>query len=253
MEAELPRADCTISTRGLSFAYGKTTVLTDLSLSVPQRKIYGFLGRNGSGKTTTIRLLMGMMKAQAGDIQIGDFIGQKVPAQARLNIGFVAQSPRFYDWMTGMQLSRFLGQIYPTWDQTHFERVADRLQVDIKKRVDALSLGTLTKLAVALGVGHKPPLLLLDEPTAGVDPGARSDLLNIVRMLVSKGDCSVFFSTHYIRDVEEVGDWVGMLHNGRLIYEGPVNAVAQWWHDAQGGDEGLSLEEVFLTATGGGL
>lgn len=250
MDAPIARDACALFTDALAFAYGRTRVLEDVSLRVPQGKVYGFLGRNGSGKTTTLRLLLGMMKPDAGQISVGNFSGSSIPAKARVFVGYVSQAPHYYDWMTVRRLGRFLSKVYPNWDHEYFQSLTDTLQVDPKKRVDELSGGTQMKLSLALALGHKPPILILDEPTAGVDPVARYDMLKLVRAQCDTRGCSVLFSTHYIRDVEDVGDWVGILHSGRLLYQGPVAKAGDWWSEHHPGDGAVGLEAIFRQATG---
>lgn len=235
--------DYALSTENLAFAYARTPIIRELSLAVPKGQIYGFLGRNGAGKTTTIRMLMGMLKPDRGTLTVGAYHGRRVRPVVRKNIGYVSQEPHFYPWMTGHGLSAFLAGMYPNWSHAYVAELADALQVELEKRVEQMSGGTRMKLALCLSLGHRPDLLILDEPTSGVDPIARNELLTRVRAEVDRLGCSVFFSTHYIHDVEEVGDHVGILHDGRLLYQGAVSGALEFAGAS-------SLEEAFITLTG---
>ena len=148
-------------------------MLDDLSLNVPSGRVYGFLGRNGSGKTTTIRCLLGILRASAGEITYdGTTVRQTTTAMKR-GIGYVSQQQHFYDWMTCERIGTFVGAFYPTWDHNEYHRLLDALKVERTQRVGTLSGGTKMKLAMALALAHGPKLLILDEPTAGVDPYSR--------------------------------------------------------------------------------
>jgi ABC-2 type transport system ATP-binding protein len=201
-------------------------VLDDLSLNVPSGRVYGFLGRNGSGKTTTIRCLLGILRASAGEITYdGTTVRQTTTAMKR-GIGYVSQQQHFYDWMTCNRIGTFVGAFYPTWDHNEYHRLLDALKVERTQRVGTLSGGTKMKLAMALALAHGPKLLILDEPTAGVDPVARAEILEALREQVEQHGRTVLFSTHHLFEVDQIGDVVGVLHQGRLFYEGPLPGLA---------------------------
>ncbi|MEO1334882.1 MAG: ABC transporter ATP-binding protein [Myxococcota bacterium] len=217
-----------LATHRLVRRFGRRTVIQGLDIKVPAGVVYGFLGRNGAGKTTTIRMLMGMLSPQKGRIEILGAARSRVTAEDRRRIGYVSQEQHFYGWMTVRQLERFVGGFYPTWSTKAFDRLADQLNIDSTQTVGTLSGGTKMKLAMALALAHKPRLLVLDEPTAGVDPIARREILTLLKQEAHERGRTVFFSTHQIAEVEDIGDWVGILHEGRMAYQGRVSELSGW-------------------------
>jgi len=217
-----------LATKGLIRRFGAREVVRGIDLRVPQGKVYGFLGRNGAGKTTTIRMLMGMLPPHGGQIHVGGRARARVTAEQRQHIGYVSQQQHFYEWMTVEQLGRFVGGFYKQWEEEELTYLLQRLHVQSDQRVGELSGGTKMKLALALALAHRPQILILDEPTAGVDPIARREILELLRAQAEVEGRTVFFSTHQIVEVEEVGDWVGILHEGYMLYQGPVGGLAEW-------------------------
>ncbi len=209
-------------TRGLCRSFGARSVIRDLELKVPRGAIYGLLGRNGAGKTTTIRMLLGILAPDQGTLEFGGEVVRRATPRHRRSIGYVSQQQHFYPWMRVKRLGRFVGGFYPTWDADYFASLLDRLGVESKQRVGELSGGTKMKLALALALAHRPPLLLLDEPTAGVDPVTRREIVDHLRDLVDREQRTVLFSTHNVSEIELVGDHVGVLHEGRIFWQGPV-------------------------------
>lgn len=215
-----------LRTRGIAKRYGKTEALSDLNLAVPQGGVYGFLGRNGAGKTTALRIVMGIVKADRGAVELfGARSGGTRTIRERQRIGYVSQEPTFYSWMTAKELGRFVGGFYPTWDAALFGRLLAAFDVAPDRRASALSGGTRAKLALALALAPRPELLILDEPTAGLDPVARREFLDIVVDGAKKGGHTVIFSSHLVDEVERVADVVGVLESGALRFEGPPAAL----------------------------
>ena len=200
--------------------------LSGLDLSVGAGEVYGFLGRNGAGKSTTIRILMGITKPDAGAVRLFGEAVRGAPVHLRQRIGYVAQEHTFYDWMTAARLAKFVSRFYPTWDDASFLELARAQQVPLDRKVGTFSGGMKAKLALSLALGHRPPLLILDEPTAGLDPVARREFLERVREDAERTGRTTFFSTHLIDEVELVADRVGIVHDGRTRYEGSVDALA---------------------------
>ncbi len=217
-----------LASKGLIRKFGRREVLRGIDLRVPQGVVYGFLGRNGAGKTTTIRILMGMLPPNYGQIHVNGISGSRVTAAQRQTLGYVSQEQHFYEWMSVEQLSHFISGFYPTWDNEELHYLLDRLHIDPVQLVGELSGGTKMKLALALALAHRPSTLILDEPTAGVDPIARREILELLKAQAEIEGRTVFFSTHHISEVEEVGQWVGILHEGRMLYQGPVKELSHW-------------------------
>ena len=144
----------------------------------------------------------------------------------RQRIGYVAQEQAFYPWMTAGRLGRFVGSFYPTWDRAYFERLCEEQAVPLNRKVGTFSGGMKMKVALALALGHRPPLLILDEPTAGLDPVARREFLERVREDAEKTGRTTFFSTHLIDEIELVADRVGIVDEGVTRYQGTVDDLA---------------------------
>jgi ABC-2 type transport system ATP-binding protein len=212
-----------ITIRGLEKSYGKHVALSGLDLTVGSGEVYGFLGRNGAGKSTTIRILMGITRPTKGEVRLfGERFDRDV-VKLRQRIGYVAQEQSFYGWMNAAQMGRFVRGFFPTWDEGEWARVVRVLEVPLDRRIDGFSGGMRVKLALALALAHRPPLLLLDEPTAGLDPVARREFLDIVRTEASGR--TTFFSTHLIDEIELVAQRVGVVDAGKTKFEGSVVAL----------------------------
>ncbi len=211
---------------GLLKRYGKTTVLDGIDFTIRPNEVCGFLGRNGAGKSTAIRILMGIVKADAGSIEI---FGQPLKSnvlQLRQRIGYVAQEQNFYPWMTPTSIGRFVSGLYQRWNQSRYEGLIDQFELPWDRKVEAFSGGMKAKLALALALGSEPELLLLDEPTAGMDPVVRREFLQIVKERTRDEGMTTFFSTHLISDVESIAKRVCILDNHKVIYEGGMSNLA---------------------------
>ena len=211
-----------LRTEGLTRAFGRVKAVDGLSLCALRGEVYGFLGRNGAGKTTTLRLLMGILSAGAGRIELFGEPVRKVSLALKRRLGYVSQEQHFYPWMTAADLGHFVGALFPTWDDAEYLRLLARFDVPRDRNSSALSGGTRAKLALALALAHRPPLLLLDEPTAGLDPYARREFLDLLLEEVRAAGRSVFFSSHLVDEVERVSQRVGILQDGRMRVEEPV-------------------------------
>jgi len=209
----------------VSYKFGSVAALDGLSLAVRTGEIYGFLGRNGAGKTTTLRLLMGILRPHGGSMEV---LGQRVARVAvslKRRIGYVSQEPAFYPWMNADQLGRFVGSFYPSWDPAEYVRLLRLLDVPRERRVSELSGGTRSKLGLALAMAPRPELLLLDEPTAGLDPVARAEFNDQLLQLHRERGSTVFFSSHLIGEVERLAERVGIVQAGRMRFEGAVTQL----------------------------
>ena len=216
-----------LAVHDLSKRFAANRVLDGLSFSVGEGEIYGFLGKNGAGKTTTIRTLMGIIRPDGGHIELlGRRIRRPGIAQKRL-IGYVSQDQHFYPWMTCLDLGKFASGFYPTWDHQEFSRLLALLDLPPLRRFSQLSGGMKLKLALAMALAYRPPLLILDEPTAGLDPVARREFLDLIESQARNYGRTTFFSTHRIDEVERLADRVGIIHNGRMFYEGTVPALKE--------------------------
>ncbi len=211
---------------GLVKRYGRIDALAGVSLSIGAGETYAFLGRNGAGKSTTIRTIMGITKPTGGNVTLfGERLTARSQVRLRQKIGYVAQEQTFYPWMSADTLGRFVGAFFPTWDRAEFERLLHLLDVPRDRKVGTFSGGTKAKLALSLALAHRPGLLLLDEPTAGLDPVARREFLDTVATQTTERGTTTLFSTHLIDEVEVAAHRVGIVDRGRMRFDGPLESL----------------------------
>jgi ABC-2 type transport system ATP-binding protein len=211
-----------IETRGLGYRAGRHFEIRDLDLNVPVGSIYGFLGPNGSGKTTTIRLLLGMVRAARGESRL---LGHAVPGELPLalaRIGYVPERPHVYPLLTVSEALRHHAAFHPAWDAAWADELRAQFGLRPDHRVGRLSKGEAGKLVILLALAQRPELLVLDEPTDGLDPMVRRDVITAVLEYVSECGATVFVSSHLVHELERVCDWVGVLDHGRLVAELPI-------------------------------
>lgn len=213
-------------------SFGALTVLDDLSLAVYPGEVFGFLGRNGAGKSTAIRILMGILRSDAGYINVFGKALHTDVVGIRQRIGYVAQEQNMYPWMTPRVLSQFVRGFYPHWDEQRYQQLMKDFGLPPKRRIGMYSGGMKAKLALTLALSTRPELLILDEPTAGMDPVARREFLDLVREQTMRDGATTFFSTHLIDEIEAVADRIGIVESGRTVYEGELdplrNSIATW-------------------------
>jgi ABC-2 type transport system ATP-binding protein len=211
-----------IRIRGLAWKAGRDFAIQDMNLTVPTGAIYGFLGPNGAGKTSTIRLLLGMMKPYAGSIEV---LGQQVPAhadRALARIGYVPERLHLYQTLTVAETIRFRRAFFPGFDVAEAERLRDRFGLRPHQVISKLSKGESGKLMMLLALSQRPELLVLDEPTDGLDPVLRRELLSSLVEYVTERQATVFISSHLVHEQERICDWIGVMDRGRLIAELPM-------------------------------
>ena len=216
-----------ITLKNVHKRYGSLQVLDGLSLNVERGEVYGFLGRNGAGKSTTIRLLMGITQADDGLVSLfgKDIRHALIPIRQR--IGYVAQEQHFYPWMSPKVLGNFLKGFYPRWDKKRYAQLLERFELPLNRKSAVFSGGMKAKLALSVALSSKPQLLILDEPTAGMDPIARREFLDLVREEATQAGTTTFFSTHLIDDIESIASRIGIVENGKTIYDGSLQALSQ--------------------------
>ena len=212
-----------ITTAGLTKHYPGVKALTDLTLEVPAGSIYGFLGPNGAGKTTTLKILGGLIGPTSGTASIAG-----IPSTAglpyRREVGYLAQDPRFYDWMTGRETLRFVASLSPdpgARDRAWIDKVLDTVGLTDAgdRRTKTYSGGMRQRLGIAQALVTSPSVLLLDEPVSSLDPIGRREVLELMAQL--RGETTVFYSTHILEDVQRVSDHVAILDGGRLVRAAP--------------------------------
>jgi ABC-2 type transport system ATP-binding protein len=223
---DLATTQTVVELRQVKKRYGKVEALAGLDLRVQRGQIYGFLGRNGAGKTTALRALMGIVKPTGGAISL---FGEPVKASSvryRQRIGYVAQEQHFYEWMTPRALGQFVSAFYPSHSTQEYQQHLRRFELPDRK-IRTFSTGMKAKLALALALAHQPELLVLDEPTAGLDAVARREFIDMVRDQVKREGRTTLLSSHLIHEAELVADHVGIIEQGKMRFEGSLAALAE--------------------------
>ena len=213
-----------ISTAGLTKHYPGVLALNDLTLDVPVGSIYGFLGPNGAGKTTALRLIAGLARPTRGTAMVAGIPVEAGPAY-RQAVGYLAQDPRFYGWMTGRETVDYVGSLYPASARPDAARVQEVLELVgianmADRRTRTYSGGERQRLGIAQALVTRPAVLLLDEPVSSLDPIGRREVLELMGRI--KGEITVFYSTHILDDVQRVSDYVAILDRGRLVRAQPT-------------------------------
>ncbi|AEB11918.1 Sulfate-transporting ATPase [Marinithermus hydrothermalis DSM 14884] len=237
-----------IQVDGLSKRYGGKYVVDQLHFEVPQGEVFGLLGPNGAGKTTTLRMLATLIRPTAGTARVGGVDIRQRPLEVRRNLGIVNGGMGLYERMTGEEILRFFARFYGIEGPEFKRRLAwvdDLLEMGdlLKKQVREMSSGMQQKLIIARAVLHEPPVLLLDEATAGLDVFARRALLDFVAHYRTMGH-TIIYSTHVMAEAEEVCDRVGFLHQGKLLFIGRIEEALQRYNTP-------NLERAFIRAVRG--
>jgi ABC-2 type transport system ATP-binding protein len=213
---------------GVSKRY-KHFSLDDIKFDLPAGTIMGFIGPNGAGKSTTIRILMGLVHQDRGDVIV---LGRRMPqeqAVAKLEIGFVSEDMRLYGAATLEWHMGFIRSIYPSWDQSYAENMLQRFDLKAEQKIKGLSHGQRVKAALLLALARRPKLLVLDEPTTGLDPVARKEVLGELMAVLADQDRTILFSSHNTLDVEQISDQITFIDRGRIIDSGDKEIFLDRW------------------------
>jgi ABC-2 type transport system ATP-binding protein len=233
-----------ITTRQLTKRYGERIGILDLSVGVPEGVVFGFLGPNGSGKTTAIRVLMGLLKPTAGAADVFGLDCWREGHRIRAEVGYVPGDLRLYHWLTCRQALRIFGQVRRRDLTTAGLALAEDFGLDPDVRVRHMSRGMRQKLGLILAMAHEPRLLVLDEPTTALDPIVQEKFYEQLRRLASAGH-TIFFSSHTLSEVEQLCDRVAILREGRLVADEALETlraraeriVEIRWQDSAKSDE----------------
>jgi ABC-2 type transport system ATP-binding protein len=204
--------------------FGRTTALSNISLEVPAGGVFALLGDNGAGKTTAIRILLGMLRADQGQVSVLGLPSAEKPLAIRRRVGYVSERPVLYEWMTTEEIGWFTEAFYANGFRRQYARLIDRFQLDPHQRLDAMSKGMRAKVSLALALAPDPELLILDEPTSGLDPVVRREFLESMVERAAAGK-TVFLSSHQLAEVERVADRVAILRGGRLAMVAEMDAL----------------------------
>lgn len=237
--------DPVISVSAVTRRFGGTIALDAVSLSLPRGAVYGLVGANGAGKTTLIKHLLGLLRAESGTVRIFGLDPVADPVGVLSRVGYLSEENDLPGWMRVDELVRYSRAFYPAWADAHAERLLRDFALDPSVKVSTLSKGQKARLGLVIALAYRPDLLVLDEPSSGLDPIVRRDILGAVIRTVANEGRTVFFSSHLLDEVEEVADHVTMIRHGRIVLSAPLAELKQ----ANGG---ASLAEIFVRQAGDG-
>ncbi|MEY9888908.1 ABC-2 type transport system ATP-binding protein [Catenulispora sp. MAP12-49] len=224
--------------RGVQTTVGRFR-LRDVSFALPQGYVMGFVGANGAGKTTSIRCLLGMQRIERGEIEV---LGHRVPAPVALrqDVGVVLDHTYLVGEWRLSEVERAVGPFYDRWDTARYHDLLDGFGLDARARVKDLSRGMAVKLMIAIALSHRARLLVFDEPTSGLDPVARDELSQILGDFLTDERHSILFSTHITSDLERIGDYLTLIHDGRIVATGTKDEILDGFRIVRGGPDDLA-------------
>ncbi|MBI3461881.1 MAG: ABC transporter ATP-binding protein [Planctomycetes bacterium] len=216
-----------IVTHRLTKHYGSRRVVNCLNLRVPAGSVYGLLGRNGAGKTTAIKMLLGLVRPDFGCVELFGENVATLPVQARRRIAYLAEGHPLYPWMTVAEIARFTRPFYPTWNQSLLDQILDHFELAGKAKLRRLSNGQRAQVSLSLAVASEPELLILDDPTLGLDTLVRRDFLESMIQIIQREVRTILLSSHILGDVERVANRIGILEDGVLRVDCPTEHFKQ--------------------------
>jgi ABC-2 type transport system ATP-binding protein len=240
-------SEAVIAVSELTRRFGATTALASVSLSLPRGAVYGLVGENGAGKTTLIKHILGLLRAQSGSVRVFglDPVGDPVGVLSR--IGYLSEEHDLPGWMRVDELMRYSRAFYPAWDDAYAEELRQAFALDASATIGSLSRGQKARVGLLIALAYRPELLVLDEPSTGLDPVVRRDILNaIIRTIADEGR-TVLFSSHLLDEVERVADHVTMISHGRIVLSAPLAAIRE---SHRVGDRIPALDEIFVAHAG---
>jgi ABC-2 type transport system ATP-binding protein len=218
-------AQVVVAVSGLSRRFGHSIALDDVSVFVQRGSVLGLVGENGAGKTTLIKHLLGMLKAQTGAVRVFGLDPVRDPVGVLSRVGYLSERRDLPGWMRVDEFIRYTQAFYPSWDEQYAKRLLEQFQLDPAQKIKTLSQGQQAKAGLLTSLAYRPDLLILDEPSSGLDPVVRRDILEAIIRMVAEEGRTVLFSSHLLDEVERVADHVVMLQRGRVVLNGPTKDV----------------------------
>ena len=239
-----------LKVENLRKSYGDFS-LSDVTFSLPEGCITGFIGINGAGKTTTLRTLLGLTKKASGHIELFGLDMEKNEKQIKNRIGVVLDDGCFYDELSLAEMKSVISAAYTSWSEQDYRRYMDMFSLDPKQKINTLSKGMKMKYALVLALSHNAELLIMDEPTSGLDPLIRSQLLKVLTDYMENGGKGVFFSTHITSDLDKIADMLIMINNGRIIFQEEKDFLLDTYRIVKGDVKALTddVRKHFLSIT----
>ena len=223
--------------------------LENISFNLPAGYVMGLIGENGAGKTTLLKLIMGMKHSDSGEIKIFDKVMKCNEVELKNRIGFAQDVPGFHENLSVKQTERMIARFYENWDSAQFVKLCRAFNISQDKKVRELSGGAKNKLSISIALSHSAELIILDEPTSGMDPGDRSRLLNILRDFIEDENKSVLFSTHITSDLEKIADYVVYLKEGRQMISTSMSNLKEKYRIVKGSQKLLNevVKDMFIS------
>lgn len=236
-------ADPAIQVSDLTRRFGAKLALASVTLSFPRGGVYGLVGANGAGKTTLIRHVLGLLRAEHGSVRVfgGDPVADPVGVLSR--IGYLSEENDLPGWMRVGELMNYTRAFYPRWDDEYAEGLRRAFELDPAARIAHLSKGQKARAGLLVALAYRPELLVLDEPSSGLDPIVRRDILGAILRTIADEGRTVLFSSHLLDEVEQVADHVTMIDRGRVVLSAPLAEIKA---SHRAGDRELSLDEIFV-------
>ena len=216
-----------ISVSELSRRFGVTTALDSVSLSMAGGAVYGLVGTNGAGKTTLIRHILGLLRAERGSVRVFGLDPVADPVGVLSRIGYLSEENDIPGWMRIGELMGYSRAFYPAWDDAYAEELRRAFALDREEKVESLSKGQKARAGLLIALAHRPQLLLLDEPSSGLDPVVRRDILEAIIRTIAHEGRTVLFSSHLLEEVERVADHVTMISHGRIALSAPLDDIRE--------------------------
>jgi ABC-2 type transport system ATP-binding protein len=227
MHATQSQSPPIIEIRRLTRQFDAVKALDDISFILPRGGVFGLIGGNGAGKTTLIKHILGLLRAQTGTVRVFGQDPVHNPVGTLGRIGYLSEDRDLPNWMTVGQLERYTQAFFPTWDESYANELREMFDLDPRAVVRTLSRGQRARAGLLVALAHRPELLVLDEPSSGLDPVVRRDILGaIIRTIADEGR-TVLFSSHLLDEVERVADQVAIIHRGKLILTAPMDEIKE--------------------------
>jgi ABC-2 type transport system ATP-binding protein len=236
-----------VAITGLTRRFGDRAALDSVTLSLPRGGVYGLVGPNGAGKTTLIRHVLGLLRAERGSVRVFGLDPTAEPVAVLSRIGYLSEENDLPLWMRLDELLRYSRAMYRTWDDAYAEELRRAFALDEAAKIKNLSRGQKARVGLLVALAHRPELLVLDEPSSGLDPLVRRDILGAIVRTIAEQGRTVLFSSHLLDEVEEVADHVTLISQGRIVLSGSLDEIRQ---SHRVDDRVPSLTEIFVARVG---
>lgn len=222
--------------------------VNNIDLQVKQGFVTGFIGANGAGKSTTIKMMMNLLRPDAGEVKLFGLDYRTHEKEIKERIGFVYDGNVFFEGLSLKDIKRIVGPAYKRWDDTLFYQYIEQFELPLNKAIKTFSKGMQMKASLAIALSHHAELIMMDEPTAGLDPIFRRELLDLLQELMIDSNRSIFFSTHITTDLDRIADYIAFIQNGELVFNQSIHDVAENYALVKGGLDLLDkdTEQAFV-------